>query len=296
MMKNPFVVEKPRNGAELRPVSSEICNMSMPELTESQYRALPRIANSDLKEFKRSPLHYYHYKNVRRDPTPAQFEGTVIHSMVLEPGTFKDEYMVMDLEDRPEPNKTMASEENKAWKASLENEAESTGKQIVEHDLYLKAQDIANNLNRSQFVNDLLYRTKKEQSFTWEADGIQYKCRADMWNEGIVADLKTTLNAKPSAFERDIFKYQYYRQGAMYAHGTHSKDFYFIAVEKNPPFGYSIHKLSDEVIAYGQKEYRNLGLQLNECLQTGIFPGYPCHNEECSNEVFLPPYLNNDDE
>lgn len=270
--------------------------MSMPKLTESQYRALPRIANSDLKEFKRSPLHYYHYKNVKRDSTPAQFQGTVIHSMVLEHNTFKDQYLVLDLEERPESDKTMASKENKKWKASRESEAKTTGKQIVEYDLYLKAQDIAAALDKSSFIQELLYTTQKEQSFIWDCDGIKYKCRADMYREGLVADLKTTMSAEPRAFERDIFKYQYYRQGAMYAHGASSKEFYFIAVEKNPPFGYSIHKLSDEVIQYGLKEYRNLGIQLNECLHNGIFPGYPCHNEECSNEVFLPQYLIDDDE
>ena len=68
-------------------------------LTNAEYHASEGISASGLKLIGRSPLHYWAaYLDPKREPrveTPALKLGTAIHTAVLEPMRFADEYVVV---------------------------------------------------------------------------------------------------------------------------------------------------------------------------------------------------------
>jgi hypothetical protein len=94
-----------------------------------------------------------------------------------------------------------------------------------------------------------------------------------------VADIKSTQNASPASFQRDVFKYGYHIQAAMYwdgmsALGYYPQSFVFSAWEKKPPFATALYYMTEELLEAGRKEYKRLLKIYAECLKTDNWPGY----------------------
>ena len=95
---------------------------------------------------------------------------------------------------------------------------------------------------------------------------------------GCILDFKTTLDARPSEFERSIFKYGYHRQGAMYleaaaAHGIPAKHYVIIASEKVPPYGTCIYRLTEGAIS--NLFWIRGGTVFTPDVECGLLPGIP---------------------
>lgn len=111
--------------------------------------------------------------------------------------------------------------------------------------------------------------------------GCRCKMRADLTVDAfdLIADIKTTLDASPPAFERSIFQYGYHRQGAHYpsgmaACGRQYESFVIIAVEKRPPYAVAVYRLRDDVIRAGYEQLRPLIAQYAECKQHNRWPAF----------------------
>ena len=152
-------------------------------------------------------------------------------------------------------------------------------------------------------ANELLTftRNKFEVEHFWEFDGVPCKCKIDIENPIFLADLKGLENADPNVVLKKIFSYEYYRQGGMYMDGSingawtpaDDREFYFIVVEKSPPWGVSVNRLTPEVVAYGVREYRSLVRKYKAWEQQG-FPGYSAKSHFMTPGIFdvtLPDYL-----
>ena len=69
----------------------------------------------------------------------------------------------------------------------------------------------------------------------------------------MIVDIKTTVDASPSGFDKQVWQYGYGIQDAFYRRvcslaGLDVDDFIFVAVEKQPPYVVAVHVLSDEYI------------------------------------------------
>ncbi len=193
------------------------------------------------------------------EPTPAMKFGTLFHSLVLEPKTFDDEYVVADIPKR----------NTKQGKADYQELIETVGaRQLVSTDDFLQAQTMRHNLAKNELVRTLLNKGVAEQSVFWidEASKVNCKARADYINleQGYIVDLKTTSSlADDINFSFTTRKYHYdlsasfYVDGFKQATGKNGKDFdfYFIAIETNPPFNYGVYKLSQGLIEQGRGKY-----------------------------------------
>ena len=107
----------------------------------------------------------------------------------------------------------------------------------------------------------------------------------------VVVDLKSTDNAGPRVFERDIYKYSYHQQGGFYLDGCDTlspreRKYVFIVVEKDPPFAVAVYELDPEAIDLGRDEYRAHLAQYARCLETGVWPGY----DPGMGIISLPPW------
>ena len=134
-----------------------------------------------------------------------------------------------------------------------------------------------------------------ELTVRWrDADtGLECKCRADYYVPSLrmVADVKSTLDASHDAFRRDVVKYRYHVQDALYRAGFAAADariehFAFIAVEKAPPYAVAVYTLDSFGVEKGHIAARLNIERLAECLKTNTWPGYSAEIQE----LHLPPW------
>jgi exodeoxyribonuclease VIII len=259
-------------------------------LSNAEYHARPEVSKSGLDLVHRSPLHYWNrYLNPDRepeDPTPAMMIGSALHTAVLEPHLFDDEYAVAPACDR-------RTKEGKMIWADFEQQA--AGKTL------LKAEDATNIELMSAAVRQhkaagflLRMPGRCEQSYFWtdETSGEKCKCRPDWHSEDrlIIADVKTCEDASPGAFLRKaVFAYRYHVQAAFYSKGLGAKQFIFIAVEKKAPYAVGVYTLPAELVERGWQEAQADLQRLAECRAANQWPGYG----ESIQELPLPAWLSN---
>lgn len=243
-------------------------------LPEERYHALKYASHSYLCDMKRSPAHCLHSMTCGREATPALLLGRAIHFAVLQPDLFRDRYTIL-------PEGDGRSAEVKAARAEA--------RRLYGEDNLLSRDDF----QRCIAVRDAVWshprakallaaRTDTEISGVWddEPTGIRCKLRSDfLCRGGVIGDLKTTENASRREFEKAIFRWSYYMQGAFYHHGwaklrQPQEHFCIIAVEKSPPHGVCVYRLEDDALAEGDNEFRALLVKFAECQQSGEWPGY----------------------
>jgi hypothetical protein len=278
-------------------------------MNHNQYHAdTSRISKSGTDKINRSPAHYYaHYldpERVKAEPTPAMQEGTLIHTVILEPHKLAAEYAVLPpgapsrdcLRHRNAKNPSEETIKNIAWWD--EWLANNEGKQILDAKQYNKAQRITDSVRRHPAAAWLLERPGiVETPHTWQDlyTGAPCKCMPDkrLHKDNILVDVKSTEDAGPDGFSKSVVNYRYDVQGAYYLdgfdHGANPirhDDFIFIAVEKEPPFAVGVYRLPEEAIKVGREKYlRNLHTYM-ECLRTGNWPAY---SDECI-DLSMPKY------
>jgi hypothetical protein len=251
---------------------------------ESNYYQDPAISNSKLGYLAKSPAHFKHMVDTGFKETEALEFGRAFHCAVLEPDKFLSSYVAMPKVDRRTTVGKCTFE-----KFILENKS----KCIIDQDDYDKILSMSKKLLSSDAINELL-EGEYEKEFFWldEETGIECKSKLDVYKKGIrVLDIKTTDCADPEQFHRSIFKYGYHRQGGMYIDAVGEKvPYYIIAIEKEAPYEFSILKLSDDVLEYGRREYKNLLDLYAQCLINNYWPGYEAKYFD-AYDVELPSYV-----
>lgn len=243
-----------------------------PEQNAQDYYEIDRMSNSALSNFKRSPRHYLWFQENKPEPTPAMVFGNAFHTYILENDKFKERYCAVpdDAPKRP----TLA--QWNAKKPSPETivacdwwrgfNAENDGKITLskdEHETLLRMSDA---FNKHEPAMELLNEIgSTEVPLFWDDDvtGIPMKGKMDAYHPEFTLDLKTCMNAFPETFSIDAFNNGLHRQAALYSDGrerTGKKkgDFYFIACEKEPPYGISVMKCTREFIRHGRMVYGSL--------------------------------------
>ncbi len=239
------------------------------------YHASAGISKSGLDKIAISPAHYKaaYIDGERAAPTPAMITGTATHTAVLEPDLFDQQFIVgISVDRRTKDGKA-------AW---AEFEAKAAGRTIIsagDHDMIRRMADA---VHAHPAARELLSVGKAERSAYWTDPhtGALCKCRADwLRDDGIVADLKTSLSAAPGAFSRSCASLRYHVQNAYYLDGLRlagvaAEHFAFIAVEKAPPYAVAVYVLEPAAIELGRVAYRrNLDLYA-QCTERNVWPGY----------------------
>lgn len=262
-------------------------------LTNAEYHARPEISKSGLDMVHRSPLHFWNrYLNPDREPespTPATVIGSALHTRVLEPHLFYDEYAVS-----PEGIDRRTKEGKLRW---ADFEQESAGKTLLKAEDAAQIEKMAKAVHGHPAAKLLLSKPgKAEQSYFWTDDntGVQCKCRPDWHTEDrrIIVDVKTTEDASPSKFMRSsVLTYRYHVQAWYYMQGLPEAEvFLFVAVEKKAPFAVGVYSLPAKLLERGLEEAQADLRTIAECQSTGVWPGYG--NEV--QELPLPKWLDND--
>lgn len=257
-------------------------SMKMPD---PEYRALQAVNYSSLKKIADSPLHYWHEvlnpEREKKEPTPAMVLGSAIHCLCLEGlETFAKQYIRAGKFDR-------RTKEGKAnYEAYLEAKGDATE---LSWELWDQTHAVAAAVLKSPMAQALIEGANghSEEVVQWfdKETGMLCKCKADriqtIDHETYVVDLKTTRDASPQSFARDMANLRYHWQAAFYSDGVAAsgdwgpvKGFIFIAVEKEPPYPVAIYNVPESTLQHGRDQYRAALHKLKECLEADYWPGY----------------------
>lgn len=240
------------------------------DMPNSVYHELDGISKSGLDLVSRSPAHYQY--RTARTPSRNMEIGTAIHTALLEPERFTQEYMLLrDVKDR-------RASEYQAAKKVHGSERTLTGPES----------DKVVGMQESVYANP--DARKLLDSGGWRelsgvvcdpATGVLCRHRFDLLTtDGIAVDVKKTQDARSDAFSRAVQAYRYHVQAAFYADqhywitGEHLKAFAFIAVEEEMPHGCKVYILDDDAMAIGRELYRADLNRYAACIESGEWPAY----------------------
>ena len=204
-----------------------------------------------------------------KNDSRALIQGTAIHTFILEPELLDSEFVV-----RPSFSGTGSQARKQDW------ELMNSDKKIITMDEYIMVKGMRDSVMNHPVASVLLKGGQAEQTFTWydKNTGVKCKIRPDYLNSFCV-DVKSTEDASETAFNYTVRKYGYDIQGAFYldglnANGLGIERFYFIAIEKKPPYLVNVFCLSENDYQKGREKYIQ-GLEIvKESRENGVWEGY----------------------
>lgn len=241
-------------------------NPATPELAREAYDALERERFSTLKHFAKSPAHYLEAKAAKFD-SAAMLRGRCVHLAVLEPAKLRTEVVLFG----------GSSRRGKEWERF---EADNKGKEILLGSELYAVERAARAVRESKQAAPYLEAGRAEVTVLWESMGVKLKSRLDWVADcGVILDLKSTKDASPSGFPKEVANYQTLAQAAFYVdawkHATgESLPYVLLAVEASAPFAVQTYRVPEHLLEVGRIQYRSWLATLSRCLKTGVWEAY----------------------
>jgi exodeoxyribonuclease VIII len=261
------------------------------DLPNNTYHSGPGISKSGLDKIHRCPAWFRHCLDNPPEQTAAMRLGSAVHTAVLEPEKFDAEFVVAPVVDK----RTKKGKEQ--WAEFCEA---SAGKDVLTGQEGETIQRIRDAVFAHPAARACLQVPgQAEKSVFWRDSATDElcKCRPDWWrNDGIIVDLKTTRDAAPESFSKSAYQYRYHVQAGYYmdglelATGERPRGFVFIAVETAPPYLVSVYAADDQMVLFGQVQYRKDLDLYAQCKAKNMWPGFP---EEVLS-LHLPPWAKRD--
>lgn len=229
------------------------------------------LSFSALKEFAKSPKHFYKYKTDKKT-TDAMNQGKMFHMAILEPEKFKSEYWVLDDSEKVVEiggGNPRLTTKYKEWKA--EQQKANEGRELIkkeDYDLYLAMGEY---LGQCSATKDLMAGlTEKEYPFEFVQDDFLITGRIDgKRGEEYAIDLKKIADASFKKCKWAVIDMLYDRQGAIYSHATKVKAYYLIFIDGE--CNVTVIKLTEETL---QKSFGEFSISLREfrrCAEEDLF-------------------------
>ncbi len=241
------------------------------------YKKSEGVNWSSLKHLLKSPAHYRAHGLMKDSDTTSKKLGRAVHLAVLEPEKFAASVVVWD-------GGTRRGKEWEAFKAA------NAGREILTEDEHADCLAIAAAVRGDVHAARYLTGGAAEQSVAWThsvpavagfpAWSIGMKGRLDYAVPGLaVVDLKSTRDGSLEGFGREVWKYGYHIQCAIYVDGYaaatgETLPAVILAVESAAPHVVTVYRIPDEVLAIGRETYRDLLSRLHLCRTEDRWPGY----------------------
>lgn len=270
-------------------------------MTEREYNEAEGIRRSDLWLIRESPEKYlWHTTHPDDEPTPALVFGAMVHKLMLEPETFRDEYVVAPFVDR------RTKEGKAAWQEFLDS---AEGRTVITAEDLAKACDMVDAVKRHRIADRLINGAgEHEKAFFWTDPDTGEKCKARVdvlvgkGEDTMIVDYKTAADARTDIMNRKIFQFGYHVQGYMYSQAVRINlglkelpAFVLVVQEKKPPYSVNVIRLTKDVIMAGEDDFRLFIGMLHQCKETGYFYGLNGPFDEM-NEAYPPAWVSAGDE
>ncbi len=234
-------------------------------MTEEEYFKHPSVNRSQVWElFNKTPAH----SRVEKTATPAMIRGKAVHSAILEPHLFHEQFAA-----GPDVAKN-----TKIWKAA----EEESNKTLMKPDEFAELLAITNAVNGHSTASILLKgnQVDKEIVCLWHDPytGLDLKARYDAMNydTNTIIDVKTTSDASLDGFSRSIANFGYHFQDAWYTDPLESEwKFIFICVETSKPYCVALYELDDNAKQVGRAQMVEALEMYVSCRTEDVWQAYP---------------------
>lgn len=225
------------------------------------------LSSSSLKTLLRSPQQFeqeYILGNKQRVDKPAFVDGSLVHTLILEPEKISD-YAVF-------PGMRKAG---KVYETFVDAHK---GKVIISATQMLRGQRLVKSYESLPVATALLKGTLSEHNMVGNILGTLVKARADAINvdEGIIIDVKTTsMPSDTDIFKQTVQEYMYHLSAALYcqiAFDTYGKlfDFYWLVLSKED-LQCHVYKASTETLSTGSALVTQALIKYKRCKESGIW-------------------------
>lgn len=239
---------------------------------------------------EKSPAHAMADKLGDGDTTEALTFGSAFHTAILEPEALEDRYVA-----KPH-GMSFATREGKAWRAEQSRE-------IITADQWNDLLGMRDAVYSDSLAGSILHQDGlREASVFWQeqstygksigAEPIWCKGRPDFIPEGMLVDLKTTLDARPRAFSRQAdtlgywTKMSFYQHGLELAGGKRPREVFLIAIEKVKPYAINVFLVPTETLNTGRTYMEAALFRFRECRDSGVWPAFG----GAIHPIVLPPW------
>jgi exodeoxyribonuclease VIII len=264
-----------------------------PNMPASEYHEYSGASASRLKDMMDSPAHMRYKMLNPKPPTKDMITGTAVHSRILEPDKFFKEFVKSPNFDR----------RTNAGKAAADDFAlNNLGKTIILPDQFEICQRSYDSVMSHPDVRKLLEADGEcETSLFWKFREINCKARIDkrvlVGDQKMILDVKTTSDASPEGFPREITNWRYDLQAAFYQAGENivngdppSLGFLFLAIEKEPPYAFGLYLLDEASLDVGQKKFLRMLDLWEKCDKDDVWPHYTDLRSPALKLISLPSY------
>lgn len=262
------------------------------DISNQEYHDSAGISRSSIKEFAKTPRHYWNkYLNpryIKQQQSNEMIFGSAFHCYVLEYEKFCSEYFVAENFDK----RTKAGKEG-----YLNMIAISKGKILIERDEMDLITSMEKSIMSDPQAKELIKDAQYEASIYWVDPETQLlcKCRPDILHDNFIVDLKTTKDASPRSFQRDFYNYGYplqlamMHEGVKHVLGRNITNFIDLAVEKSDPYLSAIYPIDESALQFGIEQFHFYLRKMKECFDKNEWPGYKVQT------ISLPSYATIED-
>lgn len=250
------------------------------DISNAAYHAGEGISKSNLDMLDKAPALLQWSRTAPEDDgkKDALNLGTAMHTMLLEPEKFTDQFVIEPaINRRTNAGKQQAEEFLAAAKAS--------GRMIITADEARKINLMRESVMAHPEARQLMEAEGQAEASAYWIDpetNVKCRCRPDklITKAGFIVDVKTT--ADMSKVARSVFDYRYHVQDAFYsdgyahASGEPTNGFLFLFISSTINCGkypVRIFQLDDEAKMIGRYAYQANLRTYAECMESGVWPG-----------------------
>lgn len=223
----------------------------------------------------RSPK-FYQWKKTQPRTTASMAFGTLVHWIILEPDVLEKK---LRLKKKVDARTILGKKYNEEFEASL-----LPGQVAVDVDEYEKIEELRDDLIAHPYTSKLIGKGLKEQVGFWVHNETQVFCKSrldlNFPTEGWIVDVKTTYDASPRAFQKQMVNLDYDLQAAFYMkafeyiYKRKPEGYIYLCVENKEPHDIAIYTPEQTVIDHGNYKFQQGLMTYAECVKSGVWPGY----------------------
>lgn len=250
------------------------------QLSREKYDSIKdRVNWSTLKLMDKSPAHYKCALETPLEDTDPLQRGRAVACSIFEPEAYPAKFVTWDGDRRA----------GKEYKAFLE-EHTSFGREVITKGMAEAARAISEAVRKHPVARRYLVSGAAEQTALWTirspamagAEGYTFRAkgRLDFVSmAGALVDFKSTKDASPEGFARQVLSLGYHCQAAWYCDGyqlitENDLPFILIAGEPVPPYAITVFRVPEDVLQLGRNKYRTHLDRLAACRARNEWPAY----------------------
>jgi len=223
------------------------------------------LSHTSLVEFSESPLSFLKYKVGDKKDSSAMKEGRLVHSLILQPEKFDDNYILIEKKLK---ESTWAKKENAEHKKELKKRAEEEGKELVTLEELENALEFKDTVLGNKFAGDLIRSCNSfEMDVRWEYYGYKWRGFIDAVDTSWSIDCKKVRDARPQKLKWQAINRKFAWQAFHYNVALDVdfyRDFYFVCYDNS--LRVSVLKIDFEQLRIAHHEIDNQIKKFKECV------------------------------